>query len=242
MNAISKTVVDEINAEHDAAQDHAGKAIEHAQRAGQLLLDAKADLKHGEFQGWVESNLRVSVRQAQRYMRAAQGKPMTARGIKNDTVSHLPSECADGSSWLPSDESVMLRLSLKSHYGRVWDNDVYETQRITPLVFVQKCPNAGPQYDVILLDGNQLGYFEDPVAHWGLLSNIAMMVGGRGIEAGGMIPMFHPYDAVRDPAKFHAQMGALPWERLSSVRGWVRSLVNIKVEADGGFPWKMDAA
>ena len=77
-----------INRHHQQAQAHASRAIEHAIEAGKLLLQAKAQLPHGQFLSWLEANCQVSARQAQRYMRAAQGRPLGRR--KNDTVSHMP--------------------------------------------------------------------------------------------------------------------------------------------------------
>lgn len=78
-----------INAEHGLACKHAETAVEHARRAGQLLLQAKSTLGHGKFLPWVASTCTVSQRQAQRYMAAAQGKPLPIRQVKNDTASHL---------------------------------------------------------------------------------------------------------------------------------------------------------
>lgn len=87
---IEPSLAAEITEAHALATKYADQAIEHAKRAGQLLLEVKAQLPHGEFLPWLAENVSVSERQAQRYMRAARGKPVTARQIKNDTVSHLP--------------------------------------------------------------------------------------------------------------------------------------------------------
>lgn len=57
-----------INREHRLACETAGTAIEHIIRCGELLIDQKAHLQHGQFQGWVEENCEFSLRQAQRYM------------------------------------------------------------------------------------------------------------------------------------------------------------------------------
>jgi hypothetical protein len=83
-------LADEINRLHILANDHADKAVDYARRAGQLLLDVKASLPHGDFLPWLKENVEVSERQAQRYMRAALGKPITLRALKSDTVSYLP--------------------------------------------------------------------------------------------------------------------------------------------------------
>jgi hypothetical protein len=75
----------EINREHKLACAHAGVAIEHARLAGALLLQVKDALPHGQFLPWIEENIAVTPRQAQRYMAAALGKPMPVRAIKSDT-------------------------------------------------------------------------------------------------------------------------------------------------------------
>lgn len=79
----------QINAEHAQAQKHAGIAIEHARRAGELLIRVKDELPHGQWLPWLAANCAVSDRQAQRYMRAARGLPLPMRAIKTDTVSHF---------------------------------------------------------------------------------------------------------------------------------------------------------
>lgn len=73
---------------HNAAHVAANSAISHAKEAGRLLLEVKAALPHGEFTPWIEANLPVTARQAQRYMQAAQGRELVRRS-KSDTVSYL---------------------------------------------------------------------------------------------------------------------------------------------------------
>lgn len=80
-----------INRHHAAATRTANEAIQHAKEAGRLLLEVKATLPHGEFILWLRDNVSVSVRQAQRYMSASQGKStnLEALASKYDAVSHL---------------------------------------------------------------------------------------------------------------------------------------------------------
>jgi len=66
------TLAESINAEHDAALQAARSAIEHARRCGQLLIDAKAKIGHGDFLAWIKANCRVGDRQARNYMRLAE--------------------------------------------------------------------------------------------------------------------------------------------------------------------------
>jgi hypothetical protein len=64
----------EINRLHQLAHQLAADAVVNAVAAGDLLLEAKRELKHGQFQQWVKKTVNVSLRQAQRYMAAAEGK------------------------------------------------------------------------------------------------------------------------------------------------------------------------
>ncbi len=88
---IRTTIASEINEHHAIAIARAGEAVHHAKEAGRLLLDVKTALPHGEFGKWMEQNITVSVRQAQRYIAVAEGKqvPIRALASKSDTVSHL---------------------------------------------------------------------------------------------------------------------------------------------------------
>lgn len=93
-NAVSATpavdslsfIAQRINDHHGQATRHAKTAIEHARQAGELLLEAKALVNHGEWIGWLADNCAVSPRQAQRYMRVVTHWELIT---KNDAASHL---------------------------------------------------------------------------------------------------------------------------------------------------------
>lgn len=96
MSAVTVITAATINEQHRLAMAHARDAVEHARRAGELLLQIKAELPHGTFLAWLQANVEVTPRQAQRYMAAAQGKALPVRSIaKSDTVSHLPRRESD---------------------------------------------------------------------------------------------------------------------------------------------------
>ena len=77
------TLAAEINAEHEAAESHARKAIEdvrayieHARAAGDKLSLAKAHVAHGQWLPWLAANCpKVSIRRSQEYMRVAREWP-----------------------------------------------------------------------------------------------------------------------------------------------------------------------
>lgn len=61
----------EINAAHREITVHARGMLLEAKRAGDALLAAKAKVKHGEFQTWVESHCRCSYRTSAKYMQVS---------------------------------------------------------------------------------------------------------------------------------------------------------------------------
>ncbi len=65
------TLATRINEEHRQAEAHAVSAVEHAAKAGRLLVAAKAGCAHGAWLPWLEANVACSVRTAQAYMRVA---------------------------------------------------------------------------------------------------------------------------------------------------------------------------
>ena len=91
MSLIPLITINEINRLHTLARATAADAIEYARQAGLHLLSVKETQPHGEFGKWLEANVNVSQRQAQRYMAAAQGKAVSMADltVKYDTVSHL---------------------------------------------------------------------------------------------------------------------------------------------------------
>lgn len=63
----------EINHHHQAAEEAAFSALDHARIAGDLLIEAKTRCGHGAWSDWLVANFRGSERTAQRYMKLATG-------------------------------------------------------------------------------------------------------------------------------------------------------------------------
>ena len=64
-------LADRINEEHQAAGEALNRSLHHARAAGDLLVQAKAHLGHGQWSAWLAENFRGSARTAQGYMRLA---------------------------------------------------------------------------------------------------------------------------------------------------------------------------
>ena len=95
-------LVQQIRAEHAAAGTAIRKGIEHARRAGELLLKAKAQCRHGGWHPWVTKNLPdLGIRQVQRYMRVA----------SKWTELNAPDPNASGTTHLPSIDGALAVLS-----------------------------------------------------------------------------------------------------------------------------------
>jgi ribosomal protein L37AE/L43A len=66
------TIADEIRREHQACERDAKSAVEHAIRAGGLLIEAKAQVKHGEWLTWLAQNVHFTQQTANTYMRISE--------------------------------------------------------------------------------------------------------------------------------------------------------------------------
>lgn len=64
-------IATELHHEVEQAEQHWQSAVQHAIRAGELLTEAKGQVKHGEWLPWLTSNFPGSRRTAQGYMRLA---------------------------------------------------------------------------------------------------------------------------------------------------------------------------
>jgi hypothetical protein len=82
-----KAIAYDIEREHQAAYGKAREALEHARRAGELLLQAKAAIGHGAFGKWLTEHISFAERTAQAYMRIASNWP--AIEAKSATVAEM---------------------------------------------------------------------------------------------------------------------------------------------------------
>jgi hypothetical protein len=132
MTALQLNQASEINRLHDMALASANRAVDYAKQAGVLLLEVKRQLPHGEFMPWLSANVKVSERQAQRYMRSALGKVTVRALLKSDTVSGLP-------NWLPS----------AGHFSSVFFG-------VGDLLFVQEKADTPGYFRVAFFYGSEL--------------------------------------------------------------------------------------
>ncbi len=85
----------EINDAHALAMVHAGEAMNNALRCGDLLTEAKAAAKHGQWLPWLRQNIAFSERTAQAYMRlAAKFGPDKRNAVADLSVRRVLQEIA----------------------------------------------------------------------------------------------------------------------------------------------------
>jgi Protein of unknown function (DUF3102) len=68
-----------IRSEHEAVCQSARQTLQHAIKAGELLLEAKRLVGHGPWSQWLDEHCDVSQRSAQAYMRLAKNRTVLAK-------------------------------------------------------------------------------------------------------------------------------------------------------------------
>ena len=117
----------QINEAHLACLEAEQTAKQQALRAGTLLLEVKAHVRHGQFIPWVRAHCRFSERTAQEYMLVTK-----FCAANPQRVAHLTSLRAllaavrvpeDGPPYAVSLHRPVLRFECadSAEYGRVWD-------------------------------------------------------------------------------------------------------------------------
>jgi hypothetical protein len=112
-----------IRGEHDGAKGAIKRGVEHAIAAGELLIEAKEKLQHGQWLTWLEEHCGLSERSARRYMRVARNKDKIAsengrvsdlslRGALDTLTTHLPDH-------EPEDAAAAVLNVLRENFDRL---------------------------------------------------------------------------------------------------------------------------
>ena len=139
-------LAEKINAEHRACEEALRSGLRHAVRAGELLAEAKGQVKHGEWGRWLEENFEASERTAQAYMKVAREIP-NLDGVKAQRVADLSfrgalRELASPKSSLGEDHELEARVEATSErlaYLRWhWTMDESNPQRVSFSQYAQQ--------------------------------------------------------------------------------------------------------
>jgi hypothetical protein len=89
-----------INAEHEATVKALRQSVQHAMNAGDLLIEAKKQLKHGQWLPWLEQYCALSRRTVQLYMKLAEHREIiekeqakSAMGVAHLTLNEAAALC-----------------------------------------------------------------------------------------------------------------------------------------------------
>jgi Protein of unknown function (DUF3102) len=83
-----------IRAEHAATGEALKSSVEHSIAAGELLIEAKAKVPHGQWLPWLRDNCAISERTAQLYMRLAKNRTAIEGQIRNGVADLSLNEAA----------------------------------------------------------------------------------------------------------------------------------------------------
>jgi hypothetical protein len=83
-----------IRAEHTAVATALKDSVKHAIVAGELLIEAKAQVSHGQWLPWLRDHCTISERTAQLYIRVAKNRVEVEAKIRNDVADLTLSEAA----------------------------------------------------------------------------------------------------------------------------------------------------
>jgi hypothetical protein len=78
-----------INQAHHLAMRHANEAVGQAIACGEMLLEAKAKVPHGQWLPWLRQNVTFGERSAQGYMRLATHAPIAVQTNIRDALKRL---------------------------------------------------------------------------------------------------------------------------------------------------------
>src|SRR5512145_2301019 len=83
-----------IKAEHEATAAALKDSVAHAMAAGDLLIEAKAQVPHGQWLPWLQEHCAMSERTAQLYMRTAKTRTTIEDRIRNGVADLSLNEAA----------------------------------------------------------------------------------------------------------------------------------------------------
>jgi hypothetical protein len=83
-----------IKAEHTAAAASLKDSVRHAIAAGELLIEAKALVPHGQWLPWLADHVSISERTAQLYMRVAKNRAEVEKRVRNGVADLTLNEAA----------------------------------------------------------------------------------------------------------------------------------------------------
>jgi hypothetical protein len=117
----------EIMREHAEVRRAAQMSVEHAIKAGEALIEAKGQLKHGKWLPWLRDNCEMSARTAQLYMQLAKHKDQIRNSVADlglrDALELLDDRSDLEKALALEGENNALRMQLVEELKALLDGD-----------------------------------------------------------------------------------------------------------------------
>lgn len=149
------TLAAQINSHHRAAKAALAQAVTHAIEAGECLVAAKKQVRHGEWLGWVAENFDGCQRTAQLYMRFARHRHDAQRlahlGVAgvDQALTERKKRSALGIGWerpdLPGEEVRRIDAALAAARGRTEASLIYLNSTSAPAAEAGRAADASLQ-------------------------------------------------------------------------------------------------
>jgi Protein of unknown function (DUF3102) len=161
--ALSNSLTDlafRIRKYHEATVASLKSTIESAMNAGDLLIEAKAKLKHGQWQVWLKDHCAIPSRTARHYMRLA-----NARASLTDENGNMPfstiNEAIEALAPPPSEgEAILKRIEAANDLLAEAVADKMERQRVFANWYFEQSPADQKAILKAISDG------EEKIARW----------------------------------------------------------------------------
>jgi Protein of unknown function (DUF3102) len=167
-----------INAEHEAVTGFVRQGLQSAINAGNLLLEAKAQIKHGEWLPWLREHCQIPERTAQHYMRLASHESefrnvadLTQRGAVAAISEIAPDQATEGkrlaNNMLAAHANLMRVIREGLEERRAFAERVYGFPKDWQKELIKRLNNdEGTKWRRTLNGGRQRISWRGQIEHW----------------------------------------------------------------------------
>jgi hypothetical protein len=207
-----------IRAEHEATGDALKSSIDHSMAAGELLIEAKAKVPHGQWLPWLKDNCAISERTAQLYMRLAKNRTAIEDQIRNGVAD------------LSLNEAAAL-LMLSSDVRKVLDF-ARDCENLSAEEVIERCIAEGiavfhtPGYDPLY------GRTDEEKLHWHLFTMFLSFDSAAGRDGGEPEGVTRHIEWVLQGEVFQSVADWLGEEGDRRRRGWGMREIPKRVKGD----------
>lgn len=204
----------EINSEHSHVETYKRNTIKHAIRCGELLLEMKQRVGHGNWLAWVEEHFEASERTARNYMEIA--KSAAAADLSEDTTMRSALRAlasrSESSTKAPRLEREEARASLALANGHV---PIEDEQPVAEAGVVEE-PRVGPVAEAEVVEEPRVGLAKAHRRTWASLpARLTTIRRAFSEAAGNQLDDQRASEALYEASR-EAHQAAIDLERLAA--------------------------